>query len=578
MEDRDSRVLIAFALSFAVLLLWRFLLVKEPPPRPKPPATAASQVANQPAPVGQATASEKGAKKSATAAARKGAEGFPVVEGTAAEEVVVEGDLYRVTFSTQGAVVRSWVLKKYTDANQQPLDVVNQPACEKLGYPISLSLAMDQTLASKLNSALYVVKPSGGTLAAPVTLEFVYSDGHVEARKQFTFGRGYEVGVKVRVSDGQRDLPAEVAWRGGFGDHSLDQVQQQTLEQAVYSGANGVKTVAEKKLKTDEMVPGPLYFGGVEDRYFGGIFLPASPADAFRIAKQEWIPPNWNNPKITPNLIEGGLVSPEAKPLDFRLFVGPKDLDVLRAVEPPLDGLLDFGFFGVIAKPLFICLRYIFDHWVHNWGWAIVILTILINLAMFPLKLKSVRSAQEMQRVAPIIKGIQDRYKQYKMNDPRKQKMNQEIMKIYSEHGINPLGGCLPMLPQLPILYAFYRVLELPIELRHAPWIWWIKDLSQPDTSHIFGLPVPILPTLMIVTMFIAQKMTPMPTADPQQKTMMFLMPLVFGIMFYRFASGLVLYFMAANVVGIAQQALINKMTPRPAALTAPEKAGAGKV
>ena len=160
---------------------------------------------------------------------------------------------------------------------------------------------------------------------------------------------------------------------------------------------------------------------------------------------------------------------------------------MLKSVNPPLDSLVDFGWFSIVAKPLFIALRYIYEHWIHNYGWAIVLLTLIITMAMFPLKLKSLRSAQEMQKVAPIIKGIQDKYKNYKFNDPRKQKMNEEVMKVYSEHGINPLGGCLPMLLQMPFLYGFYRVLDLAIELRHAPWIWWVKDLSAPDRLDDYG-------------------------------------------------------------------------------------------
>ena len=195
----------------------------------------------------------------------------------------------------------------------------------------------------------------------------------------------------------------------------------------------------------------------------------------------------------------------------------PRALDVLKSVNPPLDSLVDFGWFSIVAKPLFIGLRYIYEHWIHNYGWAIVLLTLIITTAMFPLKLKSLRSAQEMQKVAPIIKGIQDKYKNYKFNDPRKQKMNEEVMKVYSEHGINPLGGCLPMLLQMPFLYGFYRVLDLAIELRHAPWIWWVKDLSAPDRLMILGFSIPVLVILMTVASYLLQRMTPMATADPSQ-------------------------------------------------------------
>ena len=222
---------------------------------------------------------------------------------------------------------------------------------------------------------------------------------------------------------------------------------------------------------------------------------------AFRLARQEWSPPE-SDREGQAQSPGGTLAELQPKPLDFRLFVGPKALDVLKSVNPPLDSLVDFGWFSIVAKPLFIGMRYIYDHWVHNYGWAIVMLTLIINMAMFPLKLKSLRSAQEMQKVQPILKGIQDKYKGYKFNDPRKQKMNEEIMKVYSEHGINPFGSCLPMLMQLPFLYGFYRVLDLAIELRHAPWIWWVKDLSAPDRLMIMGFPIPVLVILMTIASY----------------------------------------------------------------------------
>jgi len=333
--------------------------------------------------------------------------------------------------------------------------------------------------------------------------------------------------------------------------------------------------VDQSKIKEEVRVTGPLEFAGIEDRYFAGIFFPESKDPDFNAGQESWTPENWKE-KEPPRAAYVALGSTAPQPVSFRLFVAPKALDVLETSQPPLTDLVDFGWFSVIAKPLFLAMRYINDHWVHNYGWAIVILTIILNMALFPLKLKSIRSAQEMQRIMPLVKSIQDRYKQYKFNDPRKARMNQEIMKLYQEHGINPLGGCLPMLPQLPILYGFYESLETPFEFRHAPWILWIKDLSMPDNSHILGLPIPILPLIMIVSMFIMTKMTPMATADPAQKRMMTIMPLIFGLMFFRLASGLVLYFLTANLVGIGQQMFINRfITPKQQALTAEKTAGA---
>ncbi|MGD0011121.1 MAG: membrane protein insertase YidC [Terriglobia bacterium] len=557
--DQEKRVLAAFALSFLMLLLWRVLLVKEPPhsASSKSISTAQTQPATE--------------KTSAAVVSPRLPPSIPVIEGSKPEDIVVESDLYKVTFSTRGAAVESWILKKYRDAKEAPLDVIDDEACGKLGFPMSLSVA-DGELASKLNSALYVATPSGATLKPPVKVEFTYSDGKVQAHKAFTLGTGYEVRAEVSVVEAGRYLPMEVAWPGGFGDHSLLPALINTHALGVYGSVGDLSTVAQSKLKADRLIPAPFQLAGLEDRYFAGIFLPDFPDETFlRLGRQTWTPTDWNgkdSDKPSPLYAQLGQAQP--KPLAFRMFVGPKDLEVLRAEKPPLDSLVDFGWFAFIAKPLFLGLRFIYERWVHNYGWAIVLLTVFINFALFPLKLKSIRSGQQMQRIAPLIKSIQDKYKGTKFNDPRKQRMNEEVMKLYKEHGVNPLGGCLPMALQMPFLYGFYRVLDLPIELRHAPWILWVTDLSAPDKFHPFGIPLPILPTVMVITMFIMQKMTPVASADPAQQRMMMFMPIFFGIMFYNFASGLVLYFLTANIVGILQQVMINKLMPIPQTLPAP--------
>ena len=274
------------------------------------------------------------------------------------------------------------------------------------------------------------------------------------------------------------------------------------------------------------------------------------------IARQTWTPPDWKGQdKDKPKPIEATLTTEGSRPLSFGVTVVPKDLDVLRSFTPSLEGLVDFGFFSFFAKPIFLGLRYIYEHGIHSYGWAIIILTVLINLAMFPLKVKGIRSAQRMQKIAPLIKDLQDRYKQYKFNDPRKQRMNQEMMDLYKKHGVNPVGGCLPMALQIPFLYAFYRVLTISIELRHAPWILWIKDLSAPDPYYV-------LPILMVITMFALQKITPMATTDPGQQRMMLMMPLFMGAIFFNLSAGLNLYYLTANIVGFAQQYFINIKMP----------------
>ena len=582
--DQEKRVMLAFTISIVMLILYGVYFVKEPPPEPKKAApTAATTPASQPgAPKATVTVAP---------AAPRAPVALPVLQGTKPEDIMVENKLYRVTLSTQGAVVKSWVLKNFTDAKDQLLDTVNGPACESLGFPMSLDLT-NAALKTQLNQGVYVAtaeygkpapsgqKPevhSGAPLSPPVTLTFTYSDGKVQVKKQFSFGADYVAKVAVSVFDGQNNLPVEVTWPGGFGDHSLAPAVIEATRLAVYGSMGDFTTVAQAKVKEDRTVPGPLQLAGLEDKFFAGIFLPDAPDQvSFRLARQEWSPPDWTE-KDKPKPLAATLAETQPKALEFRLFVGPKALDVLKFVNPPLDSLVDFGWFSIVAKPLFIGLRYIYDHWVHNYGWAIVLLTLIITTAMFPLKLKSLRSAQEMQKVGPIIKGIQDKYKNYKFNDPRKQKMNEEVMKVYSEHGINPLGGCLPMVLQMPFLYGFYRVLDLAIELRHAPWIWWIKDLSAPDRLNVLGFSIPVLVILMTVASFILQRMTPMATADPAQARMMMFMPIFMGFLFYRFASGMVLYWLTSSVVQILQQVFINQRMPPSTSLPVPRKPAEAK-
>jgi YidC/Oxa1 family membrane protein insertase len=556
--ENEKRLLLAVVLTFAMLLLWRFLFVPpQPPPHPSVQPSSAVETGHVP--------SAHPAAPPPTPPKVK----LAVVAGTQARDIVLENALYRVTFSTQGAVVKSWILRKYQDEYNKPLEVVNTAACAQLGYPMSIDLA-DSTLAAQLNSAVYVAQPRAATLTAPQNVTFTYSNGKVQVRKEFSFGRSYKVGVSVSVFDGQRYLPLSVRWPGDIGDQSLPLNIRDKFSLAFYDQGAGIKTVAQKKVTGAQTMPGPLIAAGLEDHFFAGIFLPESPREVFRFVRESWRPPHWTGKEL-PAPLTASLGTPAPEPLRFRLSAVPKSVDVLRAENPALEKLLDFGIMGILAKPLLLALHWTYNHVVHNWGWAIVLLTIVLNMIFFPLKIKSVRSAQEMQKIQPLMKEIQNRYKQYKFNDPRRQRMNQEIMKLYQEHGINPLGGCLPMLPQLPIFWAFYEMLETSISLRHAPWVWWIKDLAAPD-------PLYILPTLGIVVSFIMYKMTPVPSADPAQQRMMMFMPIFVGIIFYELAAGLNLYYMVVSLLGIGQQLWINRMAP-PSKVQAqtPPGGGSGK-
>jgi YidC/Oxa1 family membrane protein insertase len=246
-----------------------------------------------------------------------------------------------------------------------------------------------------------------------------------------------------------------------------------------------------------------------------------------------------------------------------RIYVGPKELKTLETVklpaitgaEPDLRGLINFGFFGIIARPLFIWLRWTYSAkyiGVHNWGWAIVVQTLIINLALLPLRVSSMKSALKMQRIQPQMNAIKEKYKKYNMRDPRRQEMNTEIGGLMKQEGVSPVGGCLPMLIQMPFLFAYYAMLGSALDLRHAPWLW-IRDLSSPDPYHI-------LPITIIVTGLLTQRMTPQAGIDPsQQKMMNLMMPVMFGVISFNLASGLCLYWMEGSLIAIVQQAVMNR-------------------
>jgi len=301
---------------------------------------------------------------------------------------------------------------------------------------------------------------------------------------------------------------------------------------------------------------GNFSFAGLDDKYFACVFLPKDNVST----KVEFLK---DDAPVTPGGKDEMQVGAEVggdSVNHLTAFVGPKDVDLLRVVDPKLQQLIDWGWYGVIAKPIFIAMHWLNDNAIHNYGWCIIIVTIAINLIVLPLRFSSLKSQRKMQRLQPQISAINAKYKGLSLRDPKKAQQNQEVMELYKKEGVNPLGGCLPMLIQLPLLYAFYKVLAVTIELRGAHWLW-VTDLTQPEQLAIHMLPI-----IMIVTQFIAQKMTPTPGMDPAQAKMMGFMPLMFGFLFYNASSGLVLYWLTSNVVGIVQQWMINKTMPSPPA------------
>ena len=559
----ERRVALAFALWIVIMLGWSYVWkpsrpATAPAPQPAAPASTAPATEQKPAP-------EKPAATRAAAAAKMQAAPAPAPKAAAQEKVlVIENGHYRVEISNRGGVVKSWRLKHYTDHEKHPLELVNAEAAQQVGaWPFSLAVD-DPALETLLNGALFEMTPAEGTLQAPVDVAFEWSDGRVQVSKRLKFDASYIVALETSVLVDGQPVAHGVAWRGGFGDATefahADQVK------VIFHESQKLKVLEAKKLGVPDHSEqrlrqiGTMDYAGIEDRYFTAAFLPRSENPAlwnagmtlwhWRLEREVGV----GDKRSKEAVVEMAAGTTVAGPVAFRVYVGPKALDELRAQKPPLTELVQFGWLGFIAEPLFYFLRWIYGY-VPNYGWAIILMTIVINMALFPLKVKSWRSMQKMQTVMPEIKQIQDRYKKYGMRDPRRQEMNTEVMAVYKREGINPMGSCLPMLLQMPIWIALFSMLGAAIELRHAHWLGWVRDLSTHDPYYI-------LPILMTVTMYISQKMTPATSADPAQQKMMQMMPLIFGFMFMRTSSGLTLYILSSNIVAMGQQWYLNKHTP----------------
>jgi len=530
--------LLAFILMGAVLFTTPYLF-KTPPASP-PAEKKADSAAAAPAPAQKATAppASSGTVEAASTAA---------VAAAREETFTLDTDLYHIVFWNRGAVIQSWTLKKYKDPGNKPLEVVNTAGAPVTGFPFFAGFK-NQKPAVDVNNVLYAVKRSDD----PLQLKFEFSDGKVVARKTFQFKKdSYLSEISTEVTDGGVPVPHLIQWRAGFGDMTVP--SPVAAQHSIYYDSTSGKLVTTdaKAAKNGPVtVAGLFSFAGMEDAYFTAAFLPGGNRS---IEIQTFDDKAPTHAGAAPEDLPGAAVGGEGDNL-FALFIGPKDLDILKKVNPKLEQIVDFGWFSFIAKPLFLVMHWLTDNYIHNYGWSIILMTIFINFAMFPLKISSIESMKKMQALQPQITAINEKYKNVGMRDPRKQEQNQEVMALYQKHGVNPLGGCMPMALQMPFLFAFYKVFSIAIEMRGASWLW-VGDLSQHET-----IPIHILPILMIATQFVMQKMTPTTTGgDPAQQKIMMFMPLMFGFMFYNASSGLVLYWLTGNLVNIAQQWFFNR-------------------
>jgi YidC/Oxa1 family membrane protein insertase len=546
----ETRLLLAFVLVGIVLVGWNYIY--KPPVPPETPASTAPAQTTQPA---------AEAPKGAPAPTPEQIAEIPgQIQAAQAEEFDIETDLYKVRFSNQGAVVQHWILKKYKDGKGKPLDLVNTRALAKVPAPFALAFR-NQAPHGDPNKGLFKVERTADQLG----VTFEYSDGRTSAKKTFQFmPNSYLVQVTSQVADSGVLVPHELTWRGGFGDQTLP--TPATAEDSLYYDETNSKLV-KNDLKSADKGPvttsGQYSFAGIEDKYFAAVVLPTTGGGLGLTTYADPVPgaTGADEKRIGAGAGGSGLNS-------FKAFIGPKDSDTLKSVDPKLDTLIDWGrWFGIIARPLFYVLTWTATHLAgNNFGWAIVLVTFAINMILFPLRFSSMRSAKKMQALQPQIKALNEKYKDLPLRDPRKQEQQAEMMELYKKHGVNPVGGCVPMVLQLPFLIAYYTVLGVAIEMRGASWLW-ISDLSQPEAGFFasLGPPIRALPLLLIVTQFLQQKMTPSPGMDPAQQKMMLFMPLVLGFMFYGQSSGLVLYWLTGGLVGIAQQWLLSRGGSPPA-------------
>jgi YidC/Oxa1 family membrane protein insertase len=559
----ERRVLLAIVLSFVILYAYQAFFV--PPVPPRRPAPAGTAAAGAPAPATIEAPSAAGPVEAAPAAPAPAT----VVADAAEREIVVETTTVQAVFSNRGARLVHWRLKDYRDEKGAPVDLI--PTDLPPGTPAPFSLRLDdERLTSRLDTALYQVGGAAGpevdARSAPQTVTFEFQDAAgLHARKSFVFSpSGYVVKFSTSVTNGDGALIPTIAWGPGLGDSGAlsgggsfftgNYVQK---PQAILARGGEVERVTASDLQANGLREGQFSFAGIDDHFFMAATVRAPQG------RYSYQPVQVGAEDARRELVSYSVrFAQPAQEASF--FIGPKQFDILQAVDAELVRAIHYGVFAVIIVPMLSSLKWLYGL-TGNYGWSIVLLTIIINLLILPFRHKQVVSMRKMQVIQPRMKAIQDRYAHLKLTDPARQKMNTEITALYKEAGANPVSGCLPMLLTMPVLIAFYSLLSMSIELRGAPFTGWIRDLSVADPYYV-------LPVLMSASMFWQQKISPT-SADPTQQRIMMIMPVMFtGIMAFS-PSGVVLYWFISNVWNIGQQYVTNWLIGPPEKLAQPPAA-----
>ena len=569
----ERRVLLAFLLSLLVLLVYQSLVV--PPPGP-PPDAAGTGAPASPSPTPAVGSDPPSPREDVSAAAAPetpaesaaGDEITPTVADSEPRDIVVEGERLRAVFRNRGASPFQWELKDHLDQETGlPIDLV--PGDLPAGELPPFSLAFENPeLTRRAAEALYRPDATSVSLAdRAATLGFEFEDSSgFRVSKEYEFepaAFGYVVRFRASAFQGDTRLTPLIEWGpalGGVESSSSGMVYREGPRGVIFGrlvGVEGIEDEGMTRPTASDVAARPSYsgqigFAGIDNHYFVAAALTGR-QEAQITYRYVPLPPL--TPDGPPRDLMAFSLRPPGDTIDLPFFIGPKEFDVLEQVDPALIRSIDFGWLSWLVVPLHRSLT-----WVHgfagNWGWAIIILTILVNIVIFPLRHKSVVSMRKMQEVQPEMKAIQERYSHLKATDPDKQKMNKEIMELYRERGVNPASGCLPMLLTFPVLFAFFSLLRSAVEIRGEPFVGWITDLSLED-------PLYITPIVMGASMVLQQKMTPT-QADPMQQKIMMLMPIVFTFMFVWAPSGLVLYWLTSNVIGILQTVITNRVIGPP--------------
>ena len=567
----DFRSLILFTfLALAALMVYQYFqkpAANQPAAQNQQTQQQAQPQAAQPGP----SAPNKGGAASSVSVAG------PVASVAAAAETTttIENEKFRITFTNKGAQVEHWLLKGFTDSSGKPLDMVQQQASSRFGLPLSL-FTYDNGLTTQLNTVLYQASATG-QLLAPNSVTFHYAAGGLDVVKTFSFDTTYVVNVHVEVKRDGVPVRALVAWPAGLGDMEEFLAASgkrttflvPTVSQLAWSVDGKQDTMAAKKVSGDATLDQPFEYAGVMDLYFAAAFLPQNPSRATVVTLHHTIdlPGDLSDPNSAkkPADVIGLAIGDQSGETDVRLYAGPKETSILNSIHAvgadgkptgeSLASMIQYGWWGIIAKPLYLALlalRNMLGPGINNWGWAIIIITVIFNVVLLPTRIWTMKSSLKMMRIQPRLDGIKKKYANLKINDPKRAEMQAEQMAIMKEEGVNMYGGCLPMLLQMPLFFAYYRVLLNAVELRQAHW-FWLTDLSMPDPLHL-------LPILIIGTMFLVQFITPSPGMDPAQRRMMaIMMPAIMGFTLWHFASGLALYWITGNIINLIMQVAINR-------------------